>query len=40
MHTEQQVEPAIGWWIGRFNGETVRSAADQLPFAAPARMPV
>ncbi len=40
LHAEQHEEPAIGWWIGRFDGETVRSAADQLRFAAPASLPV
>jgi len=40
QHAEQQGRPVFDWWIGRFDGETVRSAADELRLAAPASLPV
>lgn len=40
QHAEEQEGPVFGWWIGRFDGEMVRSAADELRLAAPASLPV
>ena len=40
LHNEPPEGPEFDRWIWRFDGETVRSAADQLRFAAPASLPV
>ena len=40
LHNEPPEGPEFDRWISRFDGEAVRSAADQLRFAAPASLPV
>ncbi len=40
LYNEPPEGPEFYRWIWRFNGETVRSAADQLRLAAPANLPV
>ena len=40
LHNEPPEGPEFDRWIWRFDGEAVRSAADQLRFAAPASLPV
>ncbi len=40
QHNEPPEGPEFDRWIWRFDGETVRSAADQLRLAAPASLPV
>ena len=37
-HDEPPEGPEFDRWISRFDGEAVRSAADQLRFAAPAEL--
>jgi hypothetical protein len=40
LHNEPPEGPEFDRWISRCDGETVRSAADQMRFAAAASLPV